>query len=98
VPLLTVAIYQASFTTYLVEIVIFHVTPYLCFTTTFSQPLLLIMPVTAQQTLLEKGWSFKRTTDGHDAWKPVARVPTVAHIDLMDNGLFVPNFLHLDRY
>lgn len=56
------------------------------------------MPVKAQQTLLEKGWSFKKTTDDHDAWKPVARVPTVAHIDLLDNGLFVPNFLRLVRY
>jgi beta-mannosidase len=56
------------------------------------------MPVTSQQTLLEKGWSFKKTTDDHDAWMPVARVPTVAHIDLLNNGLFVPNFLHLDRY
>jgi beta-mannosidase len=56
------------------------------------------MPVPAQRTLLEKGWSFKKTTDNHDGWRPVARVPTVAHIDLMDNGLFVHNFLYLDQY
>jgi len=46
------------------------------------------MVVTAQRTLLEKGWSFKKVTDGDDAWKSVARVPTVAHMDLLDNGLY----------
>lgn len=80
--LLTITINQGSVVSHLVD---------------SSQPLLFIMPVKAQQTLLEKGWSFKKTTDGYDAWKPVARVPTVAHIDLLNNGLFVPNFLRLDR-
>ncbi|SPJ78522.1 related to beta-mannosidase [Fusarium torulosum] len=55
------------------------------------------MPVTTQQTLLEKGWSFKKTADGHDAWKPVARVPTVAHIDLLDNGLIPDPFLDMNE-
>lgn len=44
---------------------------------------------TASRTCLETGWSFKKAQDGEDAWKPVAKVPTVAHMDLMDNGLFV---------
>jgi beta-mannosidase len=57
-----------------------------------------MMPPIAQRTLLEKGWSFKKAADGHDAWKPVARVPTVAHMDLIDNGMLVYDVLHSPRY
>ncbi|KAJ0413362.1 beta-mannosidase B [Aspergillus carlsbadensis] len=39
----------------------------------------------AQRTTLEAGWSFKRTDEGDDTWAPVARVPTVVHMDLLDN-------------
>ncbi|KAK2686096.1 hypothetical protein QWA68_015365 [Fusarium oxysporum] len=56
-----------------------------------------MMPPIAQRTLLEKGWSFKKVTDGHDAWKPVARVPTVAHIDLIDNGIIPDPFLNMNE-
>ncbi|KAF4334987.1 beta-mannosidase [Fusarium beomiforme] len=55
------------------------------------------MPTTAQRTLLEKGWSFKKTKDDQDSWKPVARVPTVAHLDLMDNGLIPDPFLDMNE-
>lgn len=56
------------------------------------------MPVTAERTLLDKDWSFKKTIDDDDSWKPVARVPTVAHLDLLDNGLYVSNTLRYNTY
>ncbi|KAL2853176.1 hypothetical protein BJX68DRAFT_265399 [Aspergillus pseudodeflectus] len=39
----------------------------------------------AQRTTLETGWSFKRNEEGDDSWAPVACVPTVVHMDLLDN-------------
>lgn len=39
---------------------------------------------------LRTGWEFKRTEDpSPDAWLPVARVPSVVHIDLIDNKKYV---------
>ena len=39
---------------------------------------------------LTSSWSFKQSDDlCHDAWLPVARVPSVVHQDLMDNQRFV---------
>ncbi|CAF3480093.1 unnamed protein product [Fusarium graminearum] len=55
------------------------------------------MPVTAERTLLDKDWSFKKTIDDDDSWKPVARVPTVAHLDLLDNGLISDPFLDMNE-
>lgn len=43
------------------------------------------MVAAAERTALEKGWSFKRTDQGDDAWASVAKVPTVVHLDLLDN-------------
>ena len=43
------------------------------------------MVTTAKRTALETGWSFKRTDQGDDTWAPVAKVPTVVHLDLLDN-------------
>lgn len=43
----------------------------------------------ASRTYLETGWSFKKTEDSDEALKPVKKVPTVSHMDLLDNGLFV---------
>lgn len=43
----------------------------------------------AQRTVLGSGWTFKNAQDSNDAWKPVGQVPTVVHLDLMANGLFV---------
>ncbi|KAL2862477.1 beta-mannosidase [Aspergillus lucknowensis] len=43
------------------------------------------MATAAKRTPLETGWSFKQTDDKDDAWAPVARVPTVVHMDLLDN-------------
>jgi beta-mannosidase len=37
--------------------------------------------------LLSSGWEFKSSEDVK--WLPVARVPTVAHLDLMDNNMYV---------
>nr|RBQ83252.1 hypothetical protein FVER53263_06511 [Fusarium verticillioides] len=56
-----------------------------------------MMPPMAQRTLLEKGWSFRNATDSRDAWKPVARVPTVAHIDLIENGIIPDPFLDMNE-
>ncbi|CAI6092577.1 unnamed protein product [Clonostachys chloroleuca] len=53
------------------------------------------MPSIAQRTPLELGWSFKSTQDGNEDWKPVARVPTVVHQDLMDNGILSDPFRDL---
>jgi beta-mannosidase len=36
---------------------------------------------------LSSGWKFKETGDSSDkAWLPVAKVPTVVHLDLIENG------------
>lgn len=36
--------------------------------------------------VLSTGWEVKLTEDNSpDAWLPVAKVPTVVHLDLMDN-------------
>lgn len=38
---------------------------------------------------LGKGWQFKPTEDPSDeAWLPVAKVPTVVHLDLMANNKY----------
>lgn len=35
---------------------------------------------------LSSGWKFKETSDASDkAWLPVKKVPTVVHLDLLDN-------------
>ena len=39
---------------------------------------------------LSTGWMFRRT-DSEEAWLPVAKVPTVVHLDLMDNNKYVSN-------
>jgi beta-mannosidase len=36
---------------------------------------------------LSTGWEFRRT-DSDEAWLPVAKVPTVVHLDLMDNNKY----------
>ncbi|KAM5350933.1 hypothetical protein ACJ41O_003656 [Fusarium nematophilum] len=55
------------------------------------------MPAAAERTSLETGWSFKSGRDGDEEWKPVARVPTVTHIDLMDNGVISDPFLNMNE-
>ncbi|KAI1373873.1 glycoside hydrolase [Hypoxylon crocopeplum] len=43
--------------------------------------------VTFSTQELQTGWEFKRTEDSSpDAWLPVAKVPSVVHIDLIDNN------------
>lgn len=43
--------------------------------------------------LLTTGWEFKRSDDqSSEAWLPVAKVPTVVHLDLIDNNVYVSNF------
>ncbi|KAK7414438.1 hypothetical protein QQX98_006717 [Neonectria punicea] len=51
------------------------------------------MAATASRTTLETGWSFKRTDQGDDTWAPVAKVPTVVHMDLLDNDKIPDPFL-----
>ncbi|KAM6536096.1 hypothetical protein FALCPG4_005616 [Fusarium falciforme] len=55
------------------------------------------MLAAAKRTYLESGWSFKSGRDGDEEWKPVARVPTVVHIDLMDNGIISDPFLNMNE-
>ncbi|KAF9889311.1 hypothetical protein FE257_007420 [Aspergillus nanangensis] len=45
------------------------------------------MGVTSTTRELSSGWTFKRTDEEDGDWKHVQRVPTVVHLDLMDNGL-----------
>ncbi|KAK7433349.1 hypothetical protein QQZ08_000288 [Neonectria magnoliae] len=51
------------------------------------------MAATASRTTLQTDWSFKRTDQGDDAWAPVAKVPTVVHMDLLDNDRIPDPFL-----
>jgi hypothetical protein len=44
------------------------------------------MPRLARREQLSSQWTFKQTDDPDESWLPVARVPTVSHIDLIDNG------------
>ncbi|RSL48472.1 hypothetical protein CEP54_012913 [Fusarium duplospermum] len=55
------------------------------------------MSVAAKRTHLESGWSFQSGRDGDEEWKPVARVPTVVHMDLMDNGIISDPFLNMNE-
>lgn len=34
---------------------------------------------------LGHGWEFKSSDEADDAWLPVAKVPTVVHLDLLDH-------------
>lgn len=43
------------------------------------------MAVSAQRIDLHSGWSFKRTDADEDDWAPVAHLPTVVHMDLLEN-------------
>ncbi len=36
---------------------------------------------------LQDGWSFKQTDGSENTWYPVQRVPSVVHMDLMNNNL-----------
>jgi len=39
---------------------------------------------------LSTGWKLKESGDSsEDAWMPVSKVPTVVHLDLMENGKYV---------
>ncbi|OAQ81177.1 beta-mannosidase [Purpureocillium lilacinum] len=51
----------------------------------------------AQRIELSSGWTFKQTDEGEDAWAPVAKVPTVSHLDLMANGRIPDPFLGLNE-
>lgn len=43
------------------------------------------MPVSTQE--LSQGWKLKETNDtSEEAWLPVSKVPTVVHLDLLENG------------
>ncbi|KAL2831701.1 glycoside hydrolase superfamily [Aspergillus cavernicola] len=43
------------------------------------------MTAAAERSAVETGWKFKRTDQSDDSWAPVATVPTVVHMDLLDN-------------
>jgi beta-mannosidase len=44
------------------------------------------MPERLNRKDLSSGWSFKETDAiGNDAWAPVKKVPSVVHLDLLDN-------------
>lgn len=47
------------------------------------------MPATAQTYDLATGWRFRRTDEGDDAWMPVEKVPSVVHLDLINNKKYV---------
>ncbi|KAL2828378.1 beta-mannosidase B [Aspergillus pseudoustus] len=49
--------------------------------------------VPAQRTTLESGWSFRQADRVDDEWAPVARVPTIVHMDLLDNNKIPDPFI-----
>ncbi|VUC21450.1 unnamed protein product [Clonostachys rosea] len=55
------------------------------------------MPRLARREQLSSQWTFKQTDDPEDAWLPVARVPTVSHIDLIDNGRIADPFVDMNE-
>lgn len=50
---------------------------------------------------LATGWKLRRTDEGDDTWLPVEKVPTVVHLDLLNNKRYatlpdeLPNCLSL---
>jgi hypothetical protein len=38
---------------------------------------------------LEHGWSFRQTDSSENDWYPVQKIPSVVHLDLMQNNLYV---------
>ncbi|KAJ6443487.1 beta-mannosidase [Purpureocillium lavendulum] len=55
------------------------------------------MPGVAQRIELSSGWTFKQTDEADDTWAPVAKVPTVSHLDLMANGRIPDPFLGMNE-
>ncbi|SPJ78226.1 related to beta-mannosidase [Fusarium torulosum] len=51
------------------------------------------MPTAVQTFDLATGWRFRRTDEGDDAWMPVEKVPTVVHLDLINNKKIPDPFL-----
>ncbi|KAM0217588.1 hypothetical protein ACHAQD_007331 [Fusarium lateritium] len=51
------------------------------------------MAAVAQTFDLATGWRLKRTDEGDDAWMPVEKVPTVVHLDLINNKRIPDPFL-----
>ncbi|KAF4996700.1 hypothetical protein FGRMN_4358 [Fusarium graminum] len=47
----------------------------------------------AQRIDLTTGWRLKRTDEGNDTWMPVDKVPTVVHLDLLNNKRIPDPFL-----
>jgi hypothetical protein len=37
---------------------------------------------------LRRGWSFRQTDSSVDVWYPVQNIPSVVHLDLMQNNLY----------
>jgi hypothetical protein len=50
--------------------------------------------ISARKTLrltrheLKNGWSFRQTESSADVWYPVQKIPSVVHLDLMQNNLY----------
>jgi hypothetical protein len=38
---------------------------------------------------LQHGWSFRQTDSSENDWYPVHKIPSVVHLDLMQNNLYV---------
>ncbi|KAH8836247.1 hypothetical protein RJ55_10012 [Drechmeria coniospora] len=55
------------------------------------------MPKFAQRIPLTSGWTFKQTDGVEDNWLPVTRVPTVVHLDLINNGRIPDPFIGLNE-
>ncbi|KAL3441821.1 glycoside hydrolase superfamily [Aspergillus insuetus] len=48
--------------------------------------------------LLDHGWMFKDASDDKpESWLPVSKVPSVVHLDLLDNGLIPDPFVGLNE-
>jgi beta-mannosidase len=54
--------------------------------------------VAAVQTFdLATGWRFRRTDEGDESWMPVEKVPSVVHLDLINNKKYVTRASHVIR-
>jgi hypothetical protein len=46
-------------------------------------------PLKLISQVLEHGWSFRQTDSSENDWYPVQKIPSVVHLDLMQNNLYV---------
>lgn len=53
-------------------------------------------PLKLISQVLEQGWSFRQTDSSENEWYPVQKIPSVVHLDLMQNNLYVQDQVKRD--